>query len=53
MINRDRKCMTLTEKIRSYKKAKFMNSDIQTGSQIDRQTDRKTDQQTVRPTKII
>ena len=37
MINRDRKCKTLTDKRKSHKKAKFMNSD----RQIDRQTDRQ------------
>ena len=43
MINQDRKCKTLTDKSRSHKKAKFMNSD--TVSQTDSQPDRHTDRQ--------
>ena len=45
-------CKTLTDKNESHKKAKFMNSDRQTDSQIVRQTrietDRKTDRQSGR-----
>ena len=39
MINQDRKCKTLTDKGKSHRKARFMNSDRQT----DRHTDRKKD----------
>ena len=48
MINQDRMCKTLTDKNKSHKKAKFMNSDRQTDSQIVRQIDRKTDRHTDR-----
>ena len=48
MINRDRKCKTLTVKNKSHKKAKLMNSDRQTDRKTD--IDSKTDQQTVRQT---
>ena len=44
MINQDRKCktLTMTDKSKSHKKAKFMNSDRQTDRQIDKQTNSKT-----------
>ena len=44
MTNQDQKYKTLTDKSRSHKKAKFMNSDTvsQTDSQRVRQTDRQT-----------
>ena len=41
MINRDRKCKTLTDKSKSHKKAKYIDSDRQI--EIDRQTVRRTD----------
>ena len=52
MINQDRKCKTLTDKSKSHKKAKFMNSDGQINRQIDRQTDRQTNRQSDRQWKI-
>ena len=54
MISRDRECKTLTDKSKSYERAKFMDFDrlkdgqtdrqtyTQTARQADRQTDRKT-----------
>ena len=51
MINRDRKCKTLTVKSKSHKKAKIMNSERQMERQTDRQktySQRDTDQQTVK-----
>ena len=44
--------VTLTDKSKSHKKAKYMNVNRQTDQQIDRETDRKNNQQTVRPTMI-
>ena len=52
--NQGRKSNKLTEKSKSHKKTKFMNSNRQIHSQINRETDRKrdrqTDHQTVRQT---
>ena len=46
MTNQDQKYETLTDKSRSHKKAKFMNSERQTDRQDDRQTYRLTGRQT-------
>ena len=42
MISRDRECKTLTDKSKSHKKAKYINSDGQIDSKTDRQIERQT-----------
>ena len=41
MISQDRMCKTLTDKNKSHKKAKFMNSDRLTDNQTDSKKDRQ------------